>query len=49
MFSSATDLLNDAVQSAANVVITDPTGDTITLNNISKTSLAANPADFGFV
>jgi beta-glucanase (GH16 family) len=49
MFSNATVLLNDAVQMASNVVITDPTGDTITLNNVNKTTLAANTADLRFM
>jgi len=48
MFSDVTTLLNHAVQVGANVQITDPTGDTIILNSVSKTTLAANPSDFRF-
>ena len=42
--SSVTALLNSAVASGANTVITDSTGDTITLDNVSVAQLKANPA-----
>ena len=48
MFSNVTTLLSHAVQIGANVQITDPSWDTITLENVSKTALAANPTDFKF-
>ena len=49
MFNNAAALLNAATQSGANVIITDASGDTITFNNISKTTLTANTGDFRFV
>ncbi len=45
-FSSVTALLNSAVASGANTVITDSTGDTITLDNVSVAQLKAHPGDF---
>jgi hypothetical protein len=48
MFSDVTTLLSHAVQVGANVQITDPTGDTIILNSVSKATLAAKPSDFRF-
>ena len=48
MFSNVTTLLSHAVQIGANVQITDPSWETITLENVSKTALAANPTDFKF-
>jgi hypothetical protein len=46
-------LLTNAAQSGANVVITDTLGssthDTLTLNNVTKTTLTANLSDFRFV
>ena len=48
MYSDATALLNSAVQVGANVEITDPFGDTLTLNHVARTTLAANPGDFRF-
>ena len=44
--SSVTALLNSAVASGANTVITDSTGDTITLDNVSVAQLKAHPGDF---
>ena len=48
VFSNATALLNNAVQIGANVQIMDASFDTLTLNNVTKTTLAANPGDFRF-
>ncbi len=44
-----TALLAQATQVGANVVIADSTSDTLTVNNVTKATLAANPSDFRFV
>jgi serralysin len=49
MFSNVASLLGAAQQSGANVTITDPAGDTITLNNVTVATLVANPGDFKVV
>ena len=46
VFTSFDDLMAHAVQSATNVIITDASGDTLTLANVLKTSLVAD--DFRF-
>ena len=49
MFANAATLLGAAAQVGANVQITDPAGDKITLAGVSLATLAANPGDFKFV
>jgi hypothetical protein len=44
-----TALLAQATQVGANVVIADSASDALTLNNVTKATLAANPSDFQFV
>ncbi len=48
MFSNAAAVLNNA-SPGANVAITDPPStDTLTLNSVTKATLAANQSDFRF-
>ena len=49
MFANAATLLGASAQVGANVQITDPAGDKITLAGVSLETLAANPGDFKFV
>ena len=44
-----TALLANATQSGANVAITDTAGDVLTLSNVTKATLAANPSALKFV
>jgi fibronectin-binding autotransporter adhesin len=48
LFTSVTALLNSAVGSGANTIITDSAGDNITLDHVSVAQLKANPGDFQF-
>jgi len=48
LFTSVTALLNSAVASGANTIITDSAGDKITLDHVSVAQLKANPGDFQF-
>ena len=48
LFTSVTALLNSAVNSGVNTVITDSAGDQITLDHVSAAQLKANPGDFQF-
>jgi hypothetical protein len=45
-FASFSDVMAHAVQAGANIVITDPAGDTVQLNNLTLASL--HSADFVF-
>jgi uncharacterized repeat protein (TIGR03803 family) len=47
-FANFAAVLSGAQNVGANVVITAPTGDTITLDNVSKAMLSANAGDFTF-
>jgi hypothetical protein len=47
-FANFAAVLSGAQNVGANVVITAPTGDTLTLDNMTTTALAANPGDFTF-
>lgn len=46
LFTSVTALLNSAVNSGVNTVITDSAGDQITLDHVTVAQLKANPGDF---
>ena len=48
LFTSVTALLNSAVASGANTIITDSAGDQITLDHVSVAQLKAHPGDFQF-